>query len=389
MFKATVDKDARGRVATLLFGLAATSALLVGAQVAQAQDTTEAATPDHACAEDQYKALGGSSTLNCVANDLVVSASAVINNNTVGACPNDGLVHLVDILVGIDSGSPERYDVGYFVGQTGNDPTAAGGQCSVAIFPTTGANSTATTGWFNGDANVCGDYHGNSSTTNLVTGAKVTCIQVSPTDPHLVVPYAIVYANNTNGACTSVNDVTAGTSSKCQAATVPVGNVFVTNDADPTCTPGSLTYDGTTITATVTISNNDPLHNQSADGTMFSDDFTLQSPSVTVQTVSCVGSGGAVCTIANNANVVTGTITSFPFGSSVQITITATPPPNPAPGSYSTGLVLTTPASVLPPAPPWVINTDSTSPQYGFSTLTDACVQAVQLPVKLQSFDVR
>ena len=395
MLKAPVYRNAHGRAAILLCRLAGTAALLVGAQVALAQNTTEPATPDHACAEDQYKALGGSSTLSCNANDLVVSASAVINNNTVGACPNDGLVHTVDILVGIDSGSPERYDIGYFVGQTGNDPTAAGGQCSVAIFPTTGTNSTLTTGWYDQNGNVCGDYRGNSSTTNLVTGAKVTCIKASPTDPHLVVPYAIVYANNPGGnVCSTVDNVTAGASSKCQASTVPVGNVFVTNDADPVChtnlAQDGITFDGTTITATVTITNDDPAHTQSADGTTFIDDFTVGSPAVTVQTVSCTPTGGATCTIINTAGVVTGSFPAFPFGSSVDLTVTLTlPGGNPGNVPYSTGLTLITPASVLPPAPPYVINTDPQSPGFGTSTWTNACVSATQLPVKLQSFDVR
>lgn len=396
MLKAPVYRNAHGRAATLLCRLAGTAALLVGAQVALAQDTTEIATADHACAEDQYKSLGGSSTLNCVANDLVVTASAMINNNTVGACPNDGQVHTVDILVGIDSGSPERYDIGYFVGQTGNSPIVAGGQCSVAIFPTTGANSTATVGWFNGDNNACGDYHGNSSTTNLVTGAKVTCIPTSATDPHLVVPYAIVYANNQSGTCSTVDNVTAGTSSKCQSATVPVGNVFVTNDANPVCNTGfaqdGIVYDpvANTITLTVTVTNDDALHIQSADGVTFSDDFTGSIPAVTVNAFSCTPTGGAACNISSSAGVVSGTITSFPFGSSVDLSVTlglAAPPGNV--NFQTTGLSLTTPASVLPPSPPWVINTDSTSPGYGSSTLTNACVQAVQLPVKLQSFDVK
>jgi len=390
MLKAPVYRNAHGRAATLLCRLAGTVALLVGAQVALAQDTTEPATPDHACAEDQYKSLGGSSTLNCVANDLVVTASAMINNNTVGACPNDGQVHTVDILVGIDSGSPERYDIGYFVGQTGNSPIVAGGQCSVAIFPTTGANSTATVGWFNGDNNACGDYHGNSSTTNLVTGAKVTCIPTSATDPHLVVPYAIVYANNQSGTCSTVDNVTAGTSSKCQSATVPVGNVFVTNDADPACTPDGASFDGTTLTVTATITNNDALHTQAADGTTFLTDLSGITPAVAVQTVSCLPTGAASCTIVNNSNVVSGSFPSFPFGTSVQLTVTMTFPGGP-PGNvpYSSALSLTTPASVLPPASDgWVINTDAQSPGYGTSTKTNACVSATQLPVKLQSFDV-
>jgi len=378
----------------MFFGLAAAATLLAGAQMAQAQDTTEPATTDHACAEDQYKALGGSSTLNCVANDLVVTASAMINNNTVGSCPNDGLEHEVDILVGLESGSPERYDIGYFVGQAGNDPLAAGGQCSVAIFPTSGANSTATVGWFDGDANACGDYHSNSTTTNLVTGAKVTCIS-QPGTNHLIVPYAIVYANNTNGTCTSVDDVTAGTSSKCQAATVPVGNVFVTNSANPQCdatgAPNGAVYDpiANTITLTVTVTNSDPLFPQAADGTTFTDDFTVGSPPVTVSgSPTCTPSGGAVCQIANNAGVVSGTITSFPWGSSVVLSVTLDVPANPGNVPFSSGLSLTTPNSVLPAIPPYVINTDSTSPGYGTSTNATACLSAVQLPVKLQSFEV-
>ncbi len=394
MLKATVNKDARSRAGNLFFGLAAAATLLTGAQMAQAQDTTEAATPDHACAEDQYKALGGSSTLNCVANDLVVTASAMINNNTVGSCPNDGLVHTVDILVGLESGSPERYDIGYFVGQTGNDPLAAGGQCSVAIFPTSGGNTTPAVGWFNGDNNACGDYHSNSTTTNLVTGAKVTCISVSPTDPHLVVPYAIVYANNQNGTCTSVDDVTAGTSSKCQAATVPVGNVFVTNSANPQCdatgAPNGAVYDpiANTITLTVTVTNSDPLFPQAGDGTTFSDDFSVGSPPVTVNDFSCTPSGGAVCQIVNNAGVVSGTITSFPWGSSVVLSVTLGVPANPGNVPFSSGLSLTTPASVLPAVPPYVTNTNSADPGYGSSTNATACLSAVQLPVKLQSFEV-
>ena len=385
MRKATVDKDARSRACNLFCGLAATAALLVGAQVAQAQDTTEPATADHRCAEDQYKALGGSSTLNCVANDLVVTSSAMINNNTVGSCPNDGLTHVVDIVLGITSGSPSRYDVGYFVGQDGNDPTQAGGQCSVAIFPLTGG------GWFDGDANVCGDYSGGGvASTNLVTSAKVTCI-ADPVTHHLVVPYAIVYANNTSGTCTSVDDVTAGTSSKCQSASVPVGNVFVTNDANPDCTPNSTTFDGTTLTVTATITNTDPLHTQSADGTTFLTDLSGITPAVAVQTVTCTPAGGASCTIVNNANVVSGSFPLLPFGGSVQLQITVTFPGGP-PGNipYSSMLSLTTPASVLPPASSgWVIDTNSADPGYGTSTLSPACLSAVQLPVKLQSFDVR
>jgi hypothetical protein len=52
-------ENARGSGCRVLCRLAGTALCWSAAQVAQAQDTTEAAAVDHACAEDQYKALGG------------------------------------------------------------------------------------------------------------------------------------------------------------------------------------------------------------------------------------------------------------------------------------------------------------------------------------------
>jgi hypothetical protein len=121
------------------------------------------------------------------------------------------LVHTVDILVGIQSGSPERYDIGYFVGQDGNDPTASrwpvfGGDLSDDRAPTAPPRSAGLTATTTSAATTTATRHdqlGDKRQGDLHQGV-----------PHRSgvwsLPYAIVYANNTNGTCTSVDDVTAG-----------------------------------------------------------------------------------------------------------------------------------------------------------------------------------
>jgi len=397
MSKATVDKDARSRASNLFFGLAATATLLAGTQMAYAQvDTVSTASFGHACAEDQYKSLGGSGTLGCTAKDLTATVTAVVGATTIGNCPQadpgDPVNHgVVDVLVTLTSGSPDRYDVGLFIGEDQNSAIAAGGTCSANIFPTSGTTQSGT-GWEDaGDGNACGDYAGNSVTINEVDGVHVACVGNGA--GNLVVPFAVVYLNNDNGnpVCASVDDVTADSSSKCihnDAAVIT--NIFVATDADPQCdatgAPNGAVYDpvANTLTLTVTVTNTDPSHSMAADGTTFSDDFTVGSPAVTVDgTPTCTPSGGAVCQIANNAGVVSGTITSFPFGSSVVLSVVLDVPPNPGNVPFSSGLSLSTPPTVKPPSPPYVF--DGTT---GIATNATACVSAVQLPVKLQSFEV-
>jgi hypothetical protein len=404
MSKATVDKDARSRASNLFFGLAATATLLAGTQMAYAQiDTISTATPGHLCAEDQYKNLGGSGSLGCTAKDLTAVVQAVVGVNTIGNCPQanpgDPVNHgVVDVLVTLSSGSPDRYDVGLFIGEDQNSAIAAGGTCSANIFPTSGTTQSGV-GWEDaGDHNTCGDYAGNSVTVNEVDGVHVACVGNGA--GNLVVPFAVVYLNNDNGSpvCGSVDDVTADSSSKCiHDDAAVISNVFVTTDANPQCdasgAPNGAVYDPVahTLTLTVTVTNSDPLHIQAADGTTFSDDFSTVLPAglVTVSgspAPTCTPSGGAVCQIADNAGVVSGTITSFPWGSSVVLSVTLDVDvvDNPGPISFSQGLSLTTPPTVLPPSPPYVF--DGTT---GMSTNATACLSATQLPVKLQSFDVK
>jgi hypothetical protein len=350
-------------------------------------DTCEQASQGHICAEDQYKNLGGPGTLGCTAKDLAATATAQVTGNQVGQCPL-GQQATVDVLINLMSGSPDRYDVGLFIGENANSAIAAGGACSAAIFPTTPTGTHVSGGgWYNQDNNTCGDYNGSSTTNNLVQGVKVKC--VADSTGHLLVPYAIIYRNNASGTitCTGVDDVTADNTSKCiHDDAAVINNVFVTVQADPTCSK-TVSYDGTTLTTTITMTNNGAApNNNPADGTSFKDDFTQNTPAVSLLTINCQNAtGGAVCTnLQTTSGIATGTINPFPIGSSVDVVITAafTVPVLGNP-QYNNSVDLTTPGTVAPPTPPYVLNLDGTS------TYTGACTAFTTLPVRLQSFDVK
>jgi hypothetical protein len=342
--------------------------MLLGAPLAQAQDTTEAALQGQSCARDR---LG--QNLNCTANEYVVTATS--ESNTITSC-NNGDPVVVDIIVGITSSSTDRYNVGYFVGETGNDPSAAGGSCSIATFPTTPTGVNTTGGqWFDaGGGNTCGDYNKNSTTSNLITGVKVKC--AADSNGNLAIPFVVTYAQNSNDACTGPSDVAPGSPAKCTANVAPVTNVIVTYNADPGCNGKTVTYDPVagTVTSTFTIQNNDPnnaIPPDNADGTTFED--IVPAP-VTVTSVTCTPSSGTVScdTTATVGNDVKGTISPFPTGTSVLVTIVGTVPGGNT-GTYSNTATLTPPANLT-------AGSDATG--------NNLCSNSTTLPVQLQSFDV-
>jgi len=342
-------------------------AMLFAAPLAQAQDTTEAAIQGQACARDR-----AGQNLNCTANEYVVTATS--ESNTISLCQNGDEI-VVDILVGITSGNTDRYNVGYFVGETGNDPQLAGGTCSIATFPTTPTGNNVAGGqWFDaGGGNTCGDYNKSSTSTNLIQNVKVKC--QADINGNLSIPFVVTYAQNSNDACTGPTDVKPGSPSKCTANVAPVTNVTVTYNADPGCSGKTVTYDPVagTVTSTFTIVNNDPnnaVPPDNADGTTFSD--TLAAP-VTVTQTTCTPAGGAAgCTVGFTGNDVTGTIATFPTGSSVTVTVVGTVPAGNT-GTYSNT------ANVTPPA-----NLTAGSDATG----NNICTGSTTLPVLLQSFDV-
>ena len=347
--------------------LALAVAMLLGAPLAQAQDTTEVAIQGQTCAGARI-----AQNLNCTANEYVVTATS--ESNTITSC-NNGDQIVVDINVGITSSSTDRYNVGYFVGEAGNDPQAKTGLCSVATFPTTPTGSNVSGGkWYSEPpGNACGDYNKNSTTTNLIQGVKVKC--AADANGNLAIPFVVTYSQSGGDACTGGTDVAPGSPSKCTANVAPVTNVVVTYNADPGCSGKTVTYDPVagTVTSTFTIVNNDPnnaVPPDNADGTTFSDNVAAP---VTVTQTTCTPSGGAAgCTVGFVGNAVTGTIATFPTGSQVVVTVVGTVPAGNT-GTYSNT------ANVTPPA-----NLTTGSDATG----NNACTNSTTLPVKLQNFDV-
>ncbi len=179
----------------------------------QAQTATVTALTGQSCTGTR-----AARNLGCTANDFAVGLS--FTQPALNAIQNciAGEYISVDVIASITSGSPERYDVGIFVGENGNDPTLnnAANTCSLGVFP------TSPLPFFTADADVCGDFKG-SSTANLgVSQVRLLCAP-SPGSNLVNVPYAVAWDNQVSGSTCTTANLTASTNSKCvssNAATV-------------------------------------------------------------------------------------------------------------------------------------------------------------------------
>lgn len=230
-----------GRPAWLGVLLAPLLALPAGPVLAQSvvalQDTTCAGFRD-----------GGS--LNCTAGEFTVGATFSGSPGTPAFC-TAGQVFTFDASLQLSGSNTDRYDIGFFVGQQGNAPTAAtaGNICSVAVFPTTPLP------WEQNDGDACGDFNGGGVANPVVTNVKVVCAAATAGTTNLDIPYTLTYQQNTAGVCTSAANVTTASKSKCNAGTAqlqvstnPVqvgGYVDVTKQTLPDADVQSFTYTAT------------------------------------------------------------------------------------------------------------------------------------------------
>ena len=107
------------------------------------------ATPDLSCV---YTRVGST---QCTANDFTVGATFSAAPGTPPIC-SLGQSFSFQVDMNMTSNSPTRYDVGFFLGQNDNDPTAPGGTCSVATFPLSAIPSSPPT-----SSQPSADYNGN------------------------------------------------------------------------------------------------------------------------------------------------------------------------------------------------------------------------------------
>ena len=154
------------------------------------------------------------SALNCTAGEFTVGATFTASPGTPAFC-TAGQVFTFDASLQLSGSNTDRYDIGFFVGQQGNSPTAAtaGNICSVAVFPTTPLP------WEQYDGDVCGDFNGGGVANPIVTGVKVVCAAGTAGSTNLDIPYTLTYQQNTAGVCSSAANVTTASKSKCNTGT--------------------------------------------------------------------------------------------------------------------------------------------------------------------------
>ena len=214
--------------------------LLPGAATAQSVSALQ----DSTCAGNRF-----GSALNCTAGEFTVGATFSGSPGTPAFC-TAGQVFTFDASLQLSGSNTDRYDIGFFVGQQGNSPTAAtaGNICSVATFP------TFPLPWENNDGDACGDFNGGGVASPTVTSLKVVCAAAGGAT-NLEVPYVLTYQQNTAGTCSSAVDVTSASKSKCNTGTallevntMPVqvgGYVDVTKQTLPDADAQSFTYTAT------------------------------------------------------------------------------------------------------------------------------------------------
>jgi len=132
--------------------------------------------------------------------------------------------------VGLTNSNTNRYDIGFFIGQEGNDPraTTVGNICSVSVVP---SSILPFAPWNNQDGDDCADLPETTTPANyvswLINDMKVRCR--SDASGRLSIPYVVSYAQTaTNDASCSVYNVRNGSPSKCNA-----GNGTLTIDDKP------------------------------------------------------------------------------------------------------------------------------------------------------------
>lgn len=157
--------------------------------------------------------------LGCNAKDFTTAVA--LDSSAATSC-TEGEYFLVDAQVSMISGGADRYNIGFFVGEDGNDPQEnnAAKLCSVATFP------TSPTPWFDGGGpNVCGDFKSKSQSSPTVRQLRLRCTDNGT--GNLQVPYVVSWGQNDNATCEGPGNVEAGAQSKCVGGTATVSNVIV------------------------------------------------------------------------------------------------------------------------------------------------------------------
>lgn len=223
---------------------------LLFANTATAQTASVNALIDQACTGTR-----AAKNLGCTANDLAASISFTQPAATALTSCIAGQFITLDVIATLQSGAPNRYNIGLFTGQVGNSPSLnnAANQCSLGVFPTTPLPFTNLDG-----GAACGDFMGGSTATLQITGVKTTCLPAPGTN-QLSIPYVLAWDNAADSTCTAAS-LTAATNSKCNenaasyvTGVITQGFIKIIKQANPSTSTQTFTFTtSTSPVATVT-----------------------------------------------------------------------------------------------------------------------------------------
>jgi uncharacterized repeat protein (TIGR01451 family) len=310
------------------YTLTASSAGLTGA-TSDAFNITTGAYGLTQCAGSRYGV-----DLGCTANDVQITSISVVGGLT--SCEGGSAI-TVDLDLTINSGSPDRYDIGIFISNNGADPqlVSTGDNCTVGILPTTDPPfRNLDPGPWSGTLDTCGDVNGTmnggtGSGTFTMYNVNVLCQSLTGSGGNLYIPFVVSWDSQSSpsgGTCTSIANPVPSTKSKCNAPTIAQGTVSVVVLPTITKTDNKTTLspnEATTYTVVITNTTGDTLINA-----VFKDPAVT---GLTANSISCSATGGAICPICSVSDIQgTGcTISSMPNNSSVTFTINATVSSNP------------------------------------------------------------
>ncbi|MBC7435906.1 MAG: DUF11 domain-containing protein [Bdellovibrionales bacterium] len=221
--------------------------------IGPAQTATVLGAKDQACAGTR-----AAKNLGCTANDLTAQITFTQPAATAITSCVAGQYISLDVIASLASGSPDRYAIGVFLGQSGNYPSRnnAADLCSVGVFPSTPAPFANLDG-----GAACGDFLGSSTATLQITGVKANCM-AAPGTNQLSIPYLLAWDNQVAPSCTAAN-LTASTNSKCNenvssyvTGVTVLGYIRLTKQTDPASTTQTFSFSTTASpTASVTPSS--------------------------------------------------------------------------------------------------------------------------------------
>ncbi|ULH14391.1 PA14 domain-containing protein [Deinococcus sp. KNUC1210] len=194
----------------------------------------------------------------------------------------------------------------------------------------------------------CADSGMVSNSPTLAVGATSLNLTVAALGANSSCTVTVVIKPTTSGTLPNSTSGVKSTETPTVGTVSNTANLIVSNSADLsiTKTGPSTAVSGTTISYTLTLSNAGPAP---ANGATFSDSVPSTLTGVTATCNTYTGSAAGCSASVSGSNVVTGSVTTFPSGGSVQVLITGTIPAG-ATASLSNVATVAAPSGVTDPA---------------------------------------